>query len=173
MKKEYLLCGRIIGTHGTSGGVKMEYYADSAESLLPLERMYFGSGSGGFTEYRIREILKNNAHMIVYFEGINDIDEASRLKWKDVYANRNDISLEEGGYFLEDLKGLKVKDRASGEIYGTVDDVLTNTAQMLISVRRPEGGTFLIPYVDAFVKDVSFDDDGGVMSVELIDGFLD
>jgi ribosomal 30S subunit maturation factor RimM len=48
--------------------------------------------------------------------------------------------------------------------------VIQNTAQNVLDIESPEGKQILIPAVDAFLK--RFDDDNGVIEVELIPGFL-
>ena len=45
-----------------------------------------------------------------------------------VYIDRNDVDLEEGTYFIQDLIGLKVTDADTNEEYGTVRDVFQTGA---------------------------------------------
>ena len=39
-KEQYLECGKIVGTHGVKGMVRLECYADSPKTLARLRRLY-------------------------------------------------------------------------------------------------------------------------------------
>ena len=73
-----------------------------------------------------------------------------------MYADRDDIALDEGEYFLADLIGLAVIDDRTGEKYGTVENVNTGGAQTLYEIRT-ESGIKLMPAVDEFVKRIDFE----------------
>ena len=104
------------------------------------------------------------------FEGINDIDQAARLKNKTLYADREDLYLEEGSYFLADIIGLPVIDADSGKVYGKVESVNTNTPQLLYEVKADDGEIKLLPAVDAFIKEVKLEE---AIYVTPVPGLLD
>ena len=43
-KKQFLEAGRIVGTHGVRGEMRVEPWCDSAEFLKKLKRLYFDEG---------------------------------------------------------------------------------------------------------------------------------
>ena len=69
------------------------------------------------------------------------------------------------------LIGCRVIDTADGREVGILKDVIQNTAQSILEVETAEGGSVLIPAVDAFMRGI--DEEAGIIEVELIPGFLD
>ena len=70
----------------------------------------------------------NKKHVIIKLEGVDDRDSAERFKNRYMEVDRKDsVPLEEGEYFIEDLKGIDVIDE-EGNLLGTFSDVITNAA---------------------------------------------
>jgi 16S rRNA processing protein RimM len=116
-ENKYLECGKIINTHGVKGGIKIESWCDSPETLAELTEIYFKKGDS----YEMRKVLSSTVmkrHVMAYIEGVTDIDSAAALKETVIYADRDDIPLDEGDYFIIDLVGLPVIDADSGVEYG-------------------------------------------------------
>lgn len=158
MKKAYLECGKIINTHGIAGAVKLEPWCDSPEVLASLPCVYFKKGE----VYSAVKILKASVFkrfVIATIEGVNDIDAASALREKVVFAAREDLPLEEGDNFIADLIGLPVIDAESGRVYGTLSGVINNGATDIYEIETPSGQR-LMPAVDEFVR--SIDDEKGI-----------
>ena len=65
--------------------------------------------------------------------------------------------------------GLKVIDDNSGKVYGVIEGVNTNSAQLLYEVKT-ESGIRLLPVVDAFVKRVEIPE---AVYVTPVPGLLD
>ena len=61
---------------------------------------------------------------------------------KTIYINRDDIKIEEGRYFIQDLIGLQVIDSNLGDI-GTIIDVLTPPANDVYVVQGEK--RYMIP----------------------------
>ena len=71
---------------------------------------------------------------------------------------------------MRDIIGYKVIDLATGTEVGVLKDVIQNTAQNVLDIEGADGRQILVPAVDAFLK--RFDDENGVIELELIPGFL-
>lgn len=56
MKKQFLEAGRIVGTHGVRGEMRVEPWCDSAEFLKKLKRLYFDEGRADAGLVASREI---------------------------------------------------------------------------------------------------------------------
>ena len=91
------------------------------------------------------------------------------LRGKVVFADRDDISIDEDSFFIADIIGLSVIDFESGEKIGTLSDVLNLGASDLYEIKT-ENGQKLIPAVPEFVKEVDLE--RGIF-VSLIEGMLD
>ena len=103
MKKQFLDSGKIVGTHGIKGEVRIEPWADSPAFLAAFRTLYL-DGRG---ERKIK--VKSRPHKnitLCKIEGVDTIEDAERLRGKIVYINRDDIALEEGVHFVQDLIGL-------------------------------------------------------------------
>ena len=167
-KSQYLECGKIINTHGVRGGLKLESWCDTPQDLASLKKVFLQNGA----EYKLYKVKKASVFkQFVLFEldGINDIDTAMTLRGKVVYADRNDISIDEDAFFIADIIGLDVIDLESGEKIGTLSDVLNLGASDLYEINT-KNGKKLIPAVPEFIKEIDLEK--GIF-VSLIEGMLD
>ena len=167
-KSQYLECGKIINTHGVRGGLKLESWCDTPNDLASLKKVFLQNGA----EYKLYKVKKASVFkQFVLFEldGINDIDAAMTLRGKVVYADRNDISIDEDAFFIADIIGLDVIDLESGEKIGTLSDVLNLGASDLYEIDT-KNGKKLIPAVPEFIKEIDLEK--GIF-VSLIEGMLD
>ena len=166
-RKKYLECAIIINTHGVRGEVKLESLCDSPKVLAGLRRVFIRDGST-YREIKVLHASVFKAFVIAALEGVNDMDEAMKLKTTTLYAAREDFDLGEGDYFIADLIGLDVIDNISGVVYGKVSDVINRGASDIYVVKTPMGER-MMPSVAEFVKKV--DIDRGIF-VEVIPGLL-
>ena len=154
MKKQFLDSGKIVGTHGIKGEVRIEPWADSPAFLAAFRTLYL-DGRG---ERKIK--VKSRPHKnitLCKIEGVDTIEDAERLRGKIVYINRDDIALEEGVHFVQDLIGLEVRDRDTGEVYGTLSDVLRTGANDVYEIKR-DGKTYLAPVIDEVVREINVEE---------------
>ncbi len=98
-------------------------------------------------------------------KGVDELEKAIALKNKVVSIDRDDHSLPEGEYWLQDLIGLKAVDEDGNEL-GTVHDILTLPAGKVYVIRGKR--EILVPGVDEFVKEIDVDD--GILKFHLIEG---
>lgn len=160
MKKQFLEAGKIVNTHGTRGEVKIQPWADSAEFLQGFQTLYID-------EVPVR-ILGSRVHkgcLIASLEGIQDVNDAMRLKNKTVFIDREDVTLEDGAFFIQDIIGASVRDESGAEL-GKLADVLELPGGNVYVVRGAR--EILIPAVPEFVLDT--DVGNQVITVRLIDG---
>ncbi len=165
---KYLECGVISNTHGINGSVKAQSWCNFPEDLASLPAVYTET-LGCYTEFKIESASVYKDTVILTLDGIDSIEKAVRLKGKTIYALRDDFRLSEGEYFIADLIGLDVTDAESGKVYGKIEGVNTNAAQMLYEVKTPFG-IRLLPAVDAFIKETV---PGKCVYVKNIPGLLD
>ena len=155
-KSRYLECGKIINTHGVKGVVKVENRCDTPKILASLKKVFFEKAGN----YEMRKVISASVmggSVLMTLEGVNDMDSAMLLKNTLIYADREDIPLAEGAYFLADLCGLDVVDAESGKKYGTLREVINRGASDIYVVETPEGER-MMPAVSEFVKKIDIDD---------------
>ena len=149
-KEQYLECGKIINTHGVRGACKIESWCDSPEVLCELERMYYKK-KDEFIELTVTKASVHKGCALVYFWGIDDMESAQLLKNRVVYADRDDIELDDDRVFIADIIGLPVFDEKTGARLGDLADVIESPASDLFCVKTPEGKEVLVPAVDEFI----------------------
>ncbi len=165
---KYLECGKIINTHGVKGAVKLESWCDSPETLADLSAIYFKIGDS-FEQRKIISATVMKHQVMAYIDGITDIDTAASLKETVVYADRDDIPLDDGDFFIIDLVGLPVIDIDSGVEYGKISEVFNTGASDIYTVKTADGDR-MIPAVPEFI--IEIDTERGVF-VRPIEGMFD
>lgn len=159
MKKQFLEAGKIVGTHGLKGEVRIDPWCDSAEFLSRFKRLFYKDG----TELPVKSAKPHKNITIVHFAGIDSVEAAETLRGKIVYIDRRDVRLPEGVYFVQDLIGLRAVDADDRSIeYGTVTDVLQTGANDVYQITK-DGRDYLIPKIPDVVTEV--DIDGGIVRI--------
>ena len=72
MKKQFLEAGKIVGTHGLKGEMRIDPWCDSPEFLCRLKRLYLSDG----TEWKISSAKVHKNIAIIQFSHIKDVEEA-------------------------------------------------------------------------------------------------
>ncbi len=162
MRKQYLEAGKIVNTHGIHGELKVLPWCDGPEFLLNFDTFYL---DGQPIKVSAARVHKQN--VLLTLEGVSDINAAMRLRDKTLFIDRNDVSLPEGKHFLADLFGLEVREADTGNVLGTITDILTPPAHEIYVVQGGERD-YMIPAVDAFVLETNVNE--GYLSVRLIEG---
>ena len=167
MKKQFLEAGRIVGTHGVRGEMRVEPWCDSAEFLKKLKRLYFDEGrtDAGLIASRVHKSL-----LLVRLAGVESATEADLYRGRVLYLDRNDVRLPKNRYFISDLIGLSVIDDATGAVYGTVQEVFETGANNVYRIAGANGAEYLFPAVDEMIAKT--DVDGGKLFVRPIPGIF-
>ncbi len=156
MKKNYLECGKVVGTHGVRGAVRVLPWADNPQFLCAFESLFLDKN--GENKLRI-EFSKSHGNItIIKFSGVNSIEEAERLRNKILYLSRNDIELPEGTYFIQDILGMKVVDANTNELLGELSDVSETGSNDVWHVKK-DGREYLVPKIPDIEANVDFDKD--------------
>ena len=168
MKKRYLECGKIVATHGLRGEVKVLPWCDGPEALLPFGTLYLGRGATAPAGEKARA-AKNM--VLVKFRGLDSPEAVQPLRGKVLYLDREEDSLEEGQYYIQDLIGLTVVDAGSGQVYGTLQDVTETGANDVYHIAFPDGKVRLIPAIPQVVTGI--DINAGRMEIRPLEGLFD
>lgn len=167
-KEKYLECARVAGTHGVRGALRLFSLCDSASVLASLPKMYRKTKEG-FVPLAVASSFVQKEMAVVTFSEISSLEEAIPMKNLVLYADRDDLPLPEGSYFITDLIGLEVKDEDTGELYGTLAEVISPAGRDVYVVRG-ERGEFMIPCVPEFVIRIAPEE--GVITVRPIEGMI-
>ncbi len=149
-KQRYLEAGEIVGTHGVRGEVRVRPECDSPEVLAKLKTLYF---DGGARKVRVHA-RAHKTIALVKLEGVDTVEAASALRGTMLYLDRNDVSLEDGQYFMCDIIGCTVIDDDTDAVYGTCTDVTHTGANDVYHLRTPAGQEVLMPAIPSVIRKV-------------------
>lgn len=168
MKKQFLETGKIVGTHGIKGEVRIDPWCDSPEFLCCFKRLYLDESGETFVDVKSRP-HKNIT--LTKIKGVDTIEDAERLRGKIVYINRNDIELEEGVNFVQDLIGLEIRDADNGTVYGKLTDVIYTGANDVYEITDDNGKKYLAPVIDEVIVETNVDE--GYVLIHAMKGLFD
>ena len=169
MDKMYLEVGEVVTTHGITGELRVYPWSDDVDFLTQFKRVYTTSDGGG--ELKIISARSHKNVCLLQLEGIDSIPLARHLIGKVLYINRNDIQLEEGRYFVQDLLGLRVVDKAGTKEFGTIKNITHPGRHDVYEIKRPDGTVCLFPAVSPFL--VKIDLAEGLVWVDPIEGMFE
>ena len=162
MGDKLLEAGKIVGTHGVRGEVRIQPWADSPEFLTRFKSLYIDGEPVNILRARVHKSL-----VIAVLDGVDNIDAAIKLKNKTVSIRRDDVDLDDGQHFVVDLIGLRAIDSETGAEFGTVADLLNLPANDVYVINTPER-EMLVPAVPEFVEEVNVSE--GFIKVRLKEG---
>ena len=148
MNQNLLPTGQIVNTHGLKGHVKVMPWADDPDELLDYERFFIDG-----REYRVQHSSRQKSMILLKLEGVDSMEDAAKLRQKEIFIAREDVELEDGVAFIADLIGLPVL--ADGVEIGKLTEVLTLPAQNVYVVKGEEEHT--IPAVPEFILDTDLE----------------
>jgi len=172
---EKLVIGRVGSAAGLRGEFRVNLYAAESVNLKEGKNLLFrrsAEKNEGEFEAVCKSVRYQKDKPVIKVEGVEDRNAAEALRGMEVFIDEADLDeLPEGEHYVRNLIGCTVRDIASGNDVGMLTDVIQNTAQSVLEVETADGKEVLIPAVDAFMRNI--DEEGRLIEVELIPGFLD
>lgn len=165
--KKYLEIGKIVAVFGVRGEVKVQPWADSPEFVASFDVLHWKSGDEVIIE---RARVQKNM-VVMKISGIDTVEDAQKLRNRVLFMDREDIELEDGCYFVQDLIGLEVIDNQSGVRYGRIVDVSQTGANDVYHIENDDGKLLLVPAIPDVVN--STDLLSGVMKITPLAGLFD
>ncbi len=164
MKNKYLDAGKIVNTHGIRGELKIYPLCDSPEFLLEFNRFFIDGDE--------IEVISSRVHknvVLMRLEGIDHIDRAETMIGKILKIDSDDVELDEGQYFIEDLIGMRVIDVDTGKEYGKLKSVIQTGANDVYEVQGDK--LYLVPKIDEVVIDTDLEK--GIITIRPLKGLFD
>ena len=158
--KPYLMIGQIVKPQGVRGEVKVLPLTDDPERFCELAQVYLDEG--GQTLVKVESARTREGYAYVKLEGVDDRDQAERLRDTFLYVARADAApLPEGRYYIADLIGMQVVGQDGAEL-GTLSDVMQAGGNDVYEVRGKR--TFRFPALRRALLDV--DVEAGRMTLD-------
>jgi 16S rRNA processing protein RimM len=168
--EELIPIGKIIGTHGIKGQMKLHSYSGNVESLSTARSVTLRSPAGTLHEFTITSFKANSGKFIIGFRDFDDINRVQPFLGFEVCLKRGQLpKLDEDEYYWDDLIGLKVF-TDTGTLLGRIADIF-ETGSSDIYVVQGEEREYLIPAIADVIKTV--DTEGGKIIISPLDGLLD
>ena len=165
MLKEFLEAGKIVGTHGVRGELRVDVWCDSAEFLRQFKTLYLDKGKTPVLVVSARVFKKQ---LLLMLDGVDSVEKADILRGKVLSFRREDAKIPEGSYFMDDLIGLSVYDADTFLYYGTLTKIMRTGANDVYQITSLAKKNYLIPAVPSVVR--SIDLEKGKMLVRPVKG---
>lgn len=161
--------GKIIGTHGLRGDLKVRLNSGDPEILLATEQVFLHLPSGErLTAKPVRKTV-HKGQVLLRLQGFESINMVEHMIGGQVMLPEDQLpELDEDEFYWSQLEGLQVVDKSRGPL-GTLQQMF-NTAAHDTYVVRGEYGEVLIPAVAQFVLEIDLQNQ--VMQVDLPEGLI-
>lgn len=164
--KQFLEIGKITALQGLKGDVRVEPWCDSPDFICEFETLYF---DGGKTPVEIERSRVHKNIAVIKLKGTDTPEAAQMLRGKILYMDRNDVELEEGCYFVQDLLGLDVFGE-DGTFYGKISQVRPTGANDVYHIKNGDK-EYLIPAIPDVV--LKTDIENGSMIIFPMEGLFE
>lgn len=154
MKKQYLETGKITGTHGIRGMVRIQPWCDDIKFLNKIK--YFYLDANGVEKLEKERIAVNGNVFIAKLKGVDTVADAAALRDKIIYINRDDANIDKDSYFIQDILDCSVFDFTNGDLLGKISDVSQTGANDVWHIVN-EKGEYLIPVIDDILNKVDIE----------------
>ena len=159
------LIGVIGKPHGIKGEINVMLLTDYPNTILKGSTLFMDQDLSMPVEIdSIRQKkLKGREVSVIKFAGIDDRNQAQKLKGKNLYRSGSEVpALEEGKFWIDDLIGCSVL-LNSGITIGKVQDVdvLTSNENLAVLIENPDikvsgmvGNIFYIPLIEDYIENI-------------------
>ena len=164
------IVGKIVGTHGIKGEVKVKRITDFVERFDKGNILYIQEDQeeisltiDGFRTHKNMDIL--------HFEGLNSINDVEPFKGATLKIKKEQLTeLDEHEYYYHEIIGCTMYTTA-GDRLGVIESILSPGANDVWVVQSSNGKELLIPYIEDVVKKI--DVDNKQVTIELMEGLID
>lgn len=154
--------GEISSAHGIKGYVKVRSFVED-ETLFESSALFTDETSNKTISIKLKNALKGD--WVAQVKGVDDRNAAELLRGTPLYLDRDNLpDIDDGEFYIEDLKGLRVID-GNGHDIGTVVNVENFGAGDLLDIKPASGPSFYAPFHDQTI--VNIDMDEGIITLAL------
>ena len=167
---ELVPVGKIIGTHGIKGLLKVYSYSGNIQSLQAAGTVFLKDKKGTLSEHVIRTVTTHAGGFIMALDDFADINQILTLNGSELYVGLSQLPVpDEDEYYWRDLIGLAVITDQGLELGTLVDIFETGSSDVYVV----NGGSkeYLIPAIADVITLV--DIPGNKMIITPLEGLLD
>jgi 16S rRNA processing protein RimM len=166
----YITVGKIVGTHGIRGLLKVLSYAESLDVFAPGKTLALSRKGKPVGRFSVASSRRHKGVVLVAIEGISSIETA--MAWIGCQVDVDKATLppvEEGAYYWHQIIGMKVV-TSDNRTIGRVKAIFP-TGSNDVYVVRDGKKEILIPAIDSVVVHIDLDEK--TMTVDLPEGLED
>ena len=87
MKKPYIETGKIVGTHGVKGEMRLNPWSDTPQDIIKFKKLFLDSEGKAFLQ--VDKMRVHGNIIILKANNIDDIASAEKYRNKIVFVKRN------------------------------------------------------------------------------------
>jgi 16S rRNA processing protein RimM len=126
--------GKIVGSFGVKGWIKVHSYTDPLANILDYEVWQLKSG-GDWTSHLLQDGRETDKGVQAKVEGIENPEDARMRVGTEIGVWRSEMpATEKGEYYWSDLEGLDAFN-LDGELLGRIDHFRTTPAGTIVVVQ--------------------------------------
>jgi 16S rRNA processing protein RimM len=164
-----LKIGKIVGTHGLSGDLKVWLKSGDPDLLLTAKQINLYLPTGEMLNVNISRQILHKGRILLRLQGYDSIDRAEQLIGSQILLAENVLpELDDDEYYWGQLEGLQVIDRERGTI-GQLQKLISTAAHDTYVVQG-RFGEVLIPAVQQFILKIDLEKQ--VIYVDLLEGLI-
>lgn len=168
-KNGLLLIGKIVGTHGLKGCIKVNSYAESPSIFKP-NILILAKNTGGFEKNYTVEWAKPHKNIVrMCLKEVTSISLSEAIVGSEIFIEKAALSKpEDGAYYWCDIIGLSVF--TTDDVYlGRVESIMPTGSNDVYVVKNPDTDKEkLIPALESIV--LKIDLARATMTVDLPEG---
>lgn len=169
-REDLILLGRIMGTHGVRGQLKVLPYSGEADGVKASRTLFVGGTGDVWNAYPVAAVSGHGKKLLVRLQRLDTIEQVQHLIGSEIYALRSELPpLEEGEYYWQDLMGMQVVTE-DGEVLGPITDIFSTGSNDVYAVQGRDK-EYLIPAIADVV--VNVDLQHRIMTISPLEGLLD
>ena len=167
--QELISIGRITGTHGYRGLLKVKPLTDFPERFNELEQVILDTGKTQ-AQVQVEYCQDCKRELLIKLSGIDNLEVARQWQGALIKITPEQLyPLPEGYYYHFQLKGLMVEDEELGKL-GEIKDILETGANDVYVIESPEHGEILIPAIKEVI--LAVDLEYNRMQIRLLPGHI-
>lgn len=164
---DYIEIGKIVKTHALKGELRVSSNSDFIEERFQVGAHLYVKQNGQMVKLEISSVRFHQNDILITVNKLYDINLVSHLVGQNIYIQRDQLSpLADNEYYYVDLIGLDVFS-TTNDFLGKITDIIEYPHGDILEIYKDDK-KILIPFVDAFIKEVASDK----VIVELIEGLV-
>lgn len=164
---ENIKIGKIVNTFGIKGELKIVSQSEFIEERFKKGNQILLQRNQELKPVTIESMRVHQGNVIVKLKEYPTMNEAEELKGFDLYIAKSQIPRLKDGFYLFELEGLDVY--LDNNKIGIVKKADKLTMQTILRIQTDQKEV-LIPFVDAFIKEVNLDENR--IDIMVIEGML-